>query len=68
MKQLNFSNSPFKRINLNKVAKFESGIRKVDLKEKSNKLQLIFRNVAGNPGIKSETFSYSINKKAELQI
>ena len=52
MKQLNLLNSPSKGINLKKVAKLENGIRKVDFKEKINKLQVIFRNGTGTTGIK----------------
>lgn len=61
MKQLNLLNSPSKAFTLKKVAKLDNGIRKVDAKEKTSKLQVIFRNGAAASGI-NLAFSFKMKK------
>lgn len=54
MKQLNLLSSPSKGITLKKVAKLENGIRKIDVKEKTSKLQVVFKNGVASSGIDSK--------------
>lgn len=50
MKQLNLLNSPSKGIHLKKAARLEIGIKKIGIKEKINKLQVIFKNESTTSG------------------